>query len=296
MDFPAWIDAELVERCKKSWEVADYESAVFIAFKVLETRAASISGGSKGLHGVKIIDNLLAPGSGGLRVSSIKSEQEGIHQTFRGLYLWLRNPSGHRFMHFGDVQAFELLCFVDFLLSFLHETHGMEIPVDVVDSPVGQYFLADVDCDGIQEKVILTERKLNGRTQSQLLVLDPDGPNLRKHVLQEVSAIFKGASLEVRDLNRDGIPEMVLSAPVGAHSESMYIFRWDGSTYQCVGEFLSTAPSIELKDLDGDGLAEIIVKGRDYRGDPITESVFEVYHWINGRYELVQATWADLIR
>jgi len=290
MDFPSWIDTELVERCKKSWDADEHEIAVFIAFKILETRATSYLGGSKGLHGVKIIDSLLAPESGSLQVSSIKSEQEGIHQTFRGIYLWLRNPSGHRFIHFGDVQAFEILCFVDLLLSFLHEAHGKEIPVQVVDSPMGENFLADVDSDGIQEKVILTKRILDGKTENQLLVLDPDGPNLKKHVLGEVGGIFRWPSLQVKDLNRDGIPEIVLSAPVGAHSESMYIFRWDGSNYPCVGKFLSTAPSIEIKDLDGDGIAEIIVKERDYRRNPITDSVFEVYHWINGRYELVQAT------
>jgi len=54
---------------------------------------------------------------------------------------------------------------------------------------------------------------------------------------------------------------------VGAHSESMFIFRWDGSTYRCVGELLSDAPSIEIKDIDGDGLAEVLVKGLHRRSD-----------------------------
>ncbi len=290
MEPPTWVDLELRQRCKKPFEVADYENAVFAALKILETRATAMLAQKGNLYGVEIIDALLSPNTGQLQLGSNKAEQEGAHQTFRGLFLWLRNPSGHRFVEYGREQAYEVICFVDFLLLFLKQRVRAEVPVEVVETTVDRYLLADVDTDGTQEKVIVSLPDMESRTQGQLLVLDPVGSDLRKFVLLEGFPEFSIYFLDARDLNSDGVLEIIASAPVGTHSESMHIFRWDGQSYACVGEFISDAPSIEIEDLDHDGIHEVIVKQRDYQTDPIKNSIIHIYHWVAGKYEIVQQT------
>jgi hypothetical protein len=68
----------------------------------------------------------------------------------------LRNPSGHRFVEYGPEQAFELVCFVNFLLGFLRQTVRSQKTVRFVGSAMDRYILADLDGDGIEEKLIVT--------------------------------------------------------------------------------------------------------------------------------------------
>jgi hypothetical protein len=81
---------------------------------------------------------------------------------------------------------------------------------------------------------------------------------------------------------------LAASSPAGAHAERMHIFRWNGKSYTCVGEFGSDAPSIEIEDIDHDGVEEVTVKQRDYATNPISNSVHQTFYWIEGRYQLVQ--------
>jgi hypothetical protein len=150
------------------------------------------------------------------------------------------------------------------------------------------YIMADVDGDGTQEKVIVTLRDFETNRPGQLLVLDPSGSDLRTFVLLEDFPEHSLYFLEARDLNSDGALEIIASSPAGAHGERMHIFRWDGESYICVGEFFSDAPSIEIEDLDHDGIDEVTVKQRDYRTDPILNSIFQIFHWVDGRYRLIQ--------
>jgi len=285
---PPWLDQELTKRCRKAFDAGDYENAVFSALKVFETRASGVIGEQEHLFGVKLMDALLSPDKGKLRLATVRGEQEGVHQTVRGLFLWLRDSSGHRFVEYGPERACEVICFVNFLLSFLRQSIRSEIPVRTVETVMDRYIMADFDGDGTQEKVIVTLPDFEKNRRGQLLVLDPSGSDLRKVVLLEDFPQHSLYFLEARDLNSDGVLEIIASSPAGAHGERMHIFRWDGQSYVCVGEFFSDAPSIEIEDVDHDGMDEVTVKQRDYKTDPMSNSIFQIFHWVDGRYQLMQ--------
>lgn len=148
--------------------------------------------------------------------------------------------------------------------------------------------LADVDGDGVQETIAVECPDRERGAAGHLFVLDPVGGDMRKFVLLDDFPQGSLYFIDARDLNCDGTLEIIASSPVSAHSDRMYVFRWDGRSYACVGEFTSDAPSIEMTDVDGDGKVEVVVKQRDYAGGPIDRSIARVYKWVAGRYELAQ--------
>ena len=102
---------------------------------------------------------------------------------------------------------------------------------------------------------------------------------------QELDTHHKALTLNL-DATAFGSFAGIASSPAGAHGERMYIFRWDGHSYVCVGELGSDAPSIEIEDIDQDRIDEVKVKQRDYKTDPISNSVVQVFHWVEGKYQL----------
>ena len=150
-----------------------------------------------------------------------------------------------------------------------------------------RYVLGDVDGDGVKERVCVTVSDTANIKGGDLVVLDSKGSDLKKLVLLEDFAEINSYFLEVRDINSDGVLEIIASSPVGAHGEKLYILRWDGESYVRVGEFFSDAPSIEVRDIDADGMDEIVVKQRDYATDAIANSILQIFRWVGGKYQLV---------
>lgn len=121
-------------------------------------------------------------------------------------------------------------------------------------------------------------------TRSELYVLKQTGSGLQKYKLLENFLEFSVFDIEVKDVNADGRPEILVSTPVGAHAESMYAFHWDGSEYKQIGDFWSDAPSIEVRDLDGDGICEVRTVCRNYDKNPLADSFVKIFHWDGNEY------------
>ena len=68
-----------------------------------------------------------------------------------------------------------------------------------------------------------------------------------------------GATVRADDVNADGKPEITFSAFVGAHSALLWVLQWNGSTFVPLFAEGSNAPVVDLADLDGDGVAEILL-------------------------------------
>src|SRR2546425_13366638 len=110
--------------------------------------------------------------------------------------------------------------------------------------------------------------------------------SLQKFRLLEDFLEFGAFHVEVRDINQDKVPEVIVSNPVGAHAESMHVFRWDGVAYREIGDFWSDAPCIEIVDLDSDAVCEVRTFCRNYGKDPLKDSFVKVFHWDGRQYVL----------
>lgn len=114
--------------------------------------------------------------------------------------------------------------------------------------------------------------------------------------------------IEIKDENRDGIPELTLltgAASQGGHSYNVY--EWDGNQFQSLlvpedpqypesGDiFVEVTGYISYKDINGDGIAELIVvngipvwetyySGLPYRNETIYYR-WDGYHYVSYRLE-----------
>ncbi|HID86386.1 MAG TPA: hypothetical protein EYP55_03285, partial [Anaerolineae bacterium] len=128
---------------------------------------------------------------------------------------------------------------------------------------LGRTAIADLDNDGLEEIVA----SLIGPTHRVgLLVVDWDGEAYA--VVWESGPLMgeRDGGLEARDINGDGVLEILSTQSMGAAGETLYLFAWDGETYRQfaprggvfggMGSF--GAKGVRLEDLDGDGIVEIL--------------------------------------
>lgn len=57
------------------------------------------------------------------------------------------------------------------------------------------------------------------------------------------------------------------------------LYSWNGREVKKEISIFSDAPSIEIKDADGDGTNEIIAKMRNYDKDPIADSHIKTFKY-----------------
>jgi len=114
-----WLDKEVQQRSGGTFH-SDPETAVFNAFKVLETRLRSRTGATEG-SGTDLVREAFHPESGALANPALpKAEREGVYLLFRGAFMALRNPRGHRFLDEEDTMAnIESLMLADLMLRIV---------------------------------------------------------------------------------------------------------------------------------------------------------------------------------
>lgn len=75
---------------------------------------------------------------------------------------------------------------------------------------------------------------------------------------------FSEYTMNIDDLNANGIPEIIIIGTDGVSfaQSQIYIFEWDGQTFQILGTVGTLALNqTEIKDLDGNGTKEIMFSG-----------------------------------
>ncbi|RME37436.1 MAG: hypothetical protein D6793_04195 [Thermoflexia bacterium] len=90
---------------------------------------------------------------------------------------------------------------------------------------------------------------------------------------------FPACQLEVRDLNADSVPEVVVWGHAQSGATLLHIFRWEGERYALLGGFEGKG-GIRLENRDGDLADEVVVRWR-----PEGPLVWEVvYTWDGAHY------------
>ena len=104
-----------------------------------------------------------------------------------------------------------------------------------------------------------------------------------------------GATVRADDVNADGKPEITLSAFVGAHSALLWVLQWDGSTFVPLFAEASNSPVVDLADLDGDGVAEIVLGQSGYCGGyAASPHLSFAFRWENGAYRSASMRYPSL--
>lgn len=75
-----------------------------------------------------------------------------------------------------------------------------------------------------------------------------------------------GGTVSIVDVNGDGAAELVFNGPVGAHAAVLWVLRWDGARLAPLFAETSNSPTIGLRDLDDDGIPEVVLGQSGYCG------------------------------
>lgn len=163
----------------------------------------------------------------------------------------------------------------------------------------------DADGDGTPDTVVLYTRRIESSQRGWLNAVvvrgDPaasatltlfDPPGRDQPNGEPVIDLAASGEVMIRDLSEGSQPGLALSGPdsLNGKQRELWVFHWDGQRLQPVFDAASVQPGAELRDLDGDGLLEIVTHhagvcaGAD--GGPPFAFVFR---WRDGRYRASSA-------
>jgi uncharacterized protein (TIGR02391 family) len=98
----------------------DYDTAVFRAFKEVETRVRTVSGLSAEQIGVRLMRLAFDPEDGRLTdMSQVLAEREAVGHFFAGAIGLFKNPSSHRNVSYGSEEAATLIRLADYMLLWI---------------------------------------------------------------------------------------------------------------------------------------------------------------------------------
>ncbi|MCX5706014.1 MAG: hypothetical protein NTZ92_08175 [Candidatus Omnitrophica bacterium] len=146
---------------------------------------------------------------------------------------------------------------------------------------------ADIDGDGSKEEISFIKKpiedELDGLAEGTLQIKAKN-----KVFTKDLGEIenSSGASLEVIKVSSNVKPFIGIFSFAGAHGMRLMLFSFDGSKIMQEIEVFSDAPSIEFKDIDKDGIKEIVAKSRDYDNSPIKDSIVKTYKYLDKKWQL----------
>ncbi|MCH7998381.1 MAG: TIGR02391 family protein [Chloroflexi bacterium] len=122
------VDDELRDRCMDLLvRPGKADTAVRDAAVVLEHRIRKAAGLGPEDYGVSLVDKALSPKTGLLDFGGLKPEREGIHQLYRGVIAFFKNPTSHQIIQDYDVtRARQVVGLIDLLLQLLREAKRKE--------------------------------------------------------------------------------------------------------------------------------------------------------------------------
>ena len=123
------VDQELRSDCVELLRNEEYYiDAIRRASVVLETRLRKAIGGTEAgaQYGAALVHYALDKDSGRLVISGHPAEQEGVHALFSGAFAFVRNPPAHKKLKYTEVEAWQVISLIDYLLSLLRQAKPRE--------------------------------------------------------------------------------------------------------------------------------------------------------------------------
>jgi uncharacterized protein (TIGR02391 family) len=124
------LHPSILMRCKVHFDNGQYDDAVLVAMKLVETGLREASGLQADDVGVSLASKALSK-DGLLFLPDAKttSEQEAVHQLFRGALGFFKNPLSHRFLDETDPHyTFMVLGFASVLLTLIERLQPQPKP------------------------------------------------------------------------------------------------------------------------------------------------------------------------
>ncbi len=111
------LDSALATKVRPVFLRGDYDTAVFRAFKEVETRVRSASALGEEMIGVQLMRMAFHPENGPLTdTAQVPGERQAVSDLFAGALGVFKNPSSHRDIKYGAEEAGTIIRLADFLL------------------------------------------------------------------------------------------------------------------------------------------------------------------------------------
>jgi uncharacterized protein (TIGR02391 family) len=124
------VDEELRNDCAELLENNKYYiDAIRRASVVLEERlkkAVEGTGVEKLQYGASLVRYALAKDIGKLVISDISNEQDGVFELFSGAFAFVRNPPAHKKVQYTELEAWQTISLIDYLLLLLRQAKPRE--------------------------------------------------------------------------------------------------------------------------------------------------------------------------
>jgi len=138
MDIEKIIDSELLEAVSSNYNVGKFTNSVIDAMLFLSNilrDKANIED-----DGVKLINSIFTKKDPKIKITNLETEtdrniQEGISSILRGLYQSIRNPRHHEKIEDSEINATEIILFIDFILRIIEKSKA-KFEVDDIESLV----------------------------------------------------------------------------------------------------------------------------------------------------------------
>jgi len=147
-------------------------------------------------------------------------------------------------------------------------------------------YRSDLDGDGIKELIMLEE--IPGEDQDELvkevkLVVRTRRGDYRYNI----GPVYYICGVEEMRISDRIKPFISLWYFAGAHAIWMELFSFNGT--ELIGEIkiFSDAGSIEVKDMDNDGVRDIAAIDRDYDNNPTENGYTKLYKFTNNKWQFV---------
>ncbi|MFC1643782.1 hypothetical protein ACFL5C_00445 [Candidatus Omnitrophota bacterium] len=161
----------------------------------------------------------------------------------------------------------------------------LPIVADIREFVVKDEFVSDMDGDGQEEIIQLLYIPTDDTFANFTLRIQKDKQSF--DLGRIILAPKDSCSIEELLLSPDHKPLIGVSYPVGAHSEWLGIYSFNGKSISEINNMFSDGPSIAIKDLDNDGVKDIEIVNRDYDNNPVKDSYIKTYKYKNGKFREV---------
>ena len=113
------LHEDIVRKCREDFISEKYDEVVSNALKLLEIKVRGKAGFDISFYGRSLMESAFNPQNTPFEIEGTASDIQGWSEIFKGIIGAIRNPLSHRALDLEKVEAFQILCFVSYLLSFV---------------------------------------------------------------------------------------------------------------------------------------------------------------------------------